>query len=200
LHIERQEFESAGEYLKPALILCDRHGLVTTRAHVLANLTGVAMKTGQADAAEDYAIRALEHAQAIGNRFVVSFLRMQFVRFALLRGDLVAARAELRSAMDLAIEIGRPALLVEGVTCFVEILAAQGETASARMVATHAADDPSTGPLERDELRRCLQRLPTTEEAPMPWPGLSLEELTHRIVVETDIAYAPLIATLRGAH
>jgi tetratricopeptide (TPR) repeat protein len=200
LHIEQQEYASAGEYLKPALVLCDRHGLVTTRVYVLANLTGVAMNTGETAAAEEYARRALEHAQAIGNRFVVSYMRMQFVRFALRRGDPGAARAELRSGMELAIEVGRPALLLEGLTCLAEILAAQGETSCAHMVATFAANHPSTGPLERDVLRRYLQRLSTTAEGQAAWPGLSLDELTHRIVVESNLAYAPLIATLSGAH
>lgn len=200
LHIEQQEYASAGEYLNPALVLCDRHGLVTTRVYVLANLTGVAMNTGETAAAEEYARRAMEHAQAIGNRFVVSYMRMQFVRFALRRGDLGAARAELRSGMELAIEVGRPALLLEGLTCLAEILAAQGEAGCAHMVATFAANHPSTGPLERDVLRRYLQRLSATDEGQMAWPGLSLDELTHRIVVETNLAYAPLIATLRVAH
>jgi hypothetical protein len=97
-------------------------------------------------------------------------------------------------------EVGRPALLVEGLICFAEILAAQGEKSCAHMVATYAANHPSTGPLERDELHRYLQRLSAPDEGLAEWPGLSLDELTHRIVVESNLAYAPLIATLRVAH
>lgn len=200
LHIERQQFEAAGEYLKPALVLCERHGLATTRVYVLTNLATVATKTGQHEAAEAYGARALEHAQAIGNRFVVSYLRFQFVRFALRRRDVNAARSELRSGMELAIAVGRPALLVEGAVCLAEILAAQDDVSSARAVMSFAAEHPATAPLERDELHRALARLPATDEAQAPWPGLSLEELAHRVVVESDIAHAPLIAALRGAH
>ena len=199
LHIEQQQFEAAGEYLKPALVLCERHGLATTRVYVLSNLAEVAMKIGQHEAAEAYGGRALEHAQAIGNRSVVSYLKFQFVRFALRRRDVNAARAELRSGMELAIEVGRPALLIGGVACFAEILAAQEDVSSARAVMSFAAEHPATAPIERDLLHQALARLPSTDEAQTPWPGLSLEELAHRVVVESDIAHAPLIATLRRA-
>jgi predicted ATPase/DNA-binding SARP family transcriptional activator/Tfp pilus assembly protein PilF len=198
LHIERQEFASAGEYLKPALALSDRHGLAATRGAVLANLTLVAWNSGESDAAQAYGARALEQAQANGNRFLVSYLRFQFARFALLRSALGAARAEIRVGMELAIAIGRPALLMEGVACLAEILAAQGETVCARSVLHFAMDHPVTAPLERDVLQRALARLPAAEQAQAPWPGLSLEELAHRIVVESDVAYVPLIAALGG--
>ena len=195
LKIEQQEFEAAGEYLKPALALCDAHGLLTTRGYVLTNLAGVAMKLGQLDAAEAYARRALEHALAIGNRFVVSFLRLQFTRFALARGELAVARSELATGMELAIAIGRPTLLIEGVVCFGEVLAAQGEAACAHAVLDFAIESPGTGALERDELRRARDRLPPADRR-MGWPGFSLEELAHRIVLERDVAHAPLIAAL----
>lgn len=199
LKIERQEFAAAGEYLKPALALCDLHGLVTTRVYVLANLAGVAMKLGQLDAAEGYARRALDHAHAAGNRAVASFLRLHFARIAVARGELDVARAELAAAMELAIAIGRPALLFEGVLCLGEIVAAQGEAACAHAVLEFALAHPGTGPLERDELHRALGRLPASDVR-LAWPGLSLDELAHRIVVERAVAYAPLIATLRAAR
>ncbi|MGZ9031147.1 MAG: ATP-binding protein [Burkholderiaceae bacterium] len=198
LKIEQQEFQAAGEYLKPALALCDLHGLVTTRGFVLTNLAGVAMKLGQLDAAEAYAKRALEHAQAIANRFVVSFLKLQFTRFALARGELEVARAELADGMELAIDIGRPALLIEGILCFAEILAAQGDVACAHAVLDFALAHPGTGALERDELCRAVARLPAIDRQ-LRWPGLPFDELAHRIVVERDVAHAPLIAALRTA-
>ena len=37
-------------------------------------------------------------------------------------------------------------------------------------------------------------------DAEPAWPELELDDLLHRIVVESNIAHAPLIATLRGAH
>lgn len=200
LKIEQQAFEAAGEYLKSALALCETHGLETTRGYVLANLTGVAMKTGQPEAAERYGRRAAEHAQATGNRFVLSFLKMQFARLALGRHDLGVARKELRGGMELAVELGRPPLLTEGVHCFADLLLAQGETACARAVMDFAVEHPDTGALERDELRRAFERLPPREGAALPWPGLTLQELAHRIIVEAAIGHAPLIATLRAGR
>jgi tetratricopeptide (TPR) repeat protein len=199
LHIERQEFEIAGEYLRPALVLCDRLGLVVTRVFVLSNLIGVSDHTGQPDAAESYARLALEQAQAIGNRFVVSYVKMQNAKFALRRHDLTAARAALREAMDIAIAIARPALLIEGMTRFGEILAAQGAPDCGRAVMTFALEHPDTAATERDELRRVLARMPAFSGSPLRWPGMTLDELAHRIVIEADVAHAPLIAALRGA-
>jgi predicted ATPase/DNA-binding SARP family transcriptional activator/Tfp pilus assembly protein PilF len=197
LLLERQEFAAAGEYLKPALALCDLHGLATTRGYVLTNLAGVEMKLGRLDAAEAYARRALEHAQAIANRFVVAFLKLQFTRFALARGELDVARAELAAGMELAIPIGRPTLLIEGVLCFSEILAGQGETACAHAVMDFALAHPGTAAHERDEIRRTAARLPAASPK-LTWPGLSFDDLVHRIVIERDVAHAPLIAALRG--
>lgn len=200
LHIERQEFEAAGEYLKPALTLCDRHGLVVTRAYVLANLISVASNSGRHEEAESYAHRALEHAQAIGNRFVVSYLKLQQTAFALRRRDLDTARALLREGMAIATAIGRPVLLIDGLMRFAEVLVAQGELACGRAVLTFAMEHPDAAATDRDELRRVLARLPPATEPALPWPGMTFAELAHRIVVESDLAYAPLIAALRGAN
>jgi predicted ATPase/DNA-binding SARP family transcriptional activator/Tfp pilus assembly protein PilF len=198
LLIERQQFEGAGEYLKTALALSDRHGFVLTRGYALANLIAVAEHAGEHEAAEAYARRTLEHALSTGNRFIASFARMQLVSFALRRRDLKTARAEMRSSMELATAIGRPALLIEGVARFGELLAAQGEAACGRAVITFARDQPAIAATERDELQRRLARLPPADGAPLPWPGLTFGELARRIVVETELAHAPLIAAIRG--
>jgi tetratricopeptide (TPR) repeat protein len=200
LHIERQQYASAGEYLKAALLLCERHGYAETSGAVLANLTVISLKLGEHDAARAYGARALEQAQAAGNRFVLSYLRFQRCRLAVAGRDLVAARSELRTGVELALAVGRPALLIDSMACLTEILAAQGEPVCARAVAAFAADHPLTAPVERDEFVRMLALFPAATPSEPSWPGLSLDEVVHRIVVEADIAYGPLIASLRGAH
>jgi tetratricopeptide (TPR) repeat protein len=207
LHLDREEFASAGEYLKPGLALCDRHGLFSTRGLILANLTSVALNTGQHDAAEAYAQRALEHAEAAGNRYLIAYLKLQFVRLALQRADPTRARADLRSALEITIAIARPSLLIEAVICFAEILAAQGESHAEWLILGFAAHHPSTAAPERDKLRARLGAAGRPVNPAPPWPGLGLDELVHRIVFETEVAYAPLIAKLRaisvavgGAH
>lgn len=199
LEMERRQPAAAGEYLKPALVLCDRHGLLLTRGFVLTNLSGMAMMSGDHDAAEGYARRALGHAQATGNRYVVSFLNLLFVRFALQRRELDAARQFLRKSLELAIELSRPALQVEGVCRFAELLAMQGETACAHAVAEFIGHHPATDAPEREQLQAAMAPWPVPESLP-PWPGLTVDELLHRIVVETDSAHAPLIALLRGTR
>lgn len=52
---------------------------------------------------------------------------------------------------------------------------------------------------ERDAIRARLAQRPAAKEPPA-WPGLELGELVHRIVVESAIAHAPLIALLRSAR
>ena len=155
------------------------------------------MMSGDHAAAEGYAQRALEHAQATGNRYVVCFLNLLFVRFALRRRELDAARAYLRTAVELAIALRRPALLVEGASRFAELLAIEGEIGPAHAVAAFIGQHPSTDAPEREQLQAALASWPAPDPLP-PWPGLTLDELLHRIVMETDSAHRPLIALLRG--
>jgi predicted ATPase/DNA-binding SARP family transcriptional activator/Tfp pilus assembly protein PilF len=200
LYLATGDWESAGTQLRQGLAVSDRHGLASTRTLILANLTEVAINLDDPDAAAAYAKRALEYAEAARNRSVVSLLKLQFVRLALRRGDLAAARSELGASLEIAIAIGRPALLLSGVTCFAEILQAQGESDCARLILTFAADHPSSGAPERDEIRVQLARWRPAVSEELVWPGLELGELIHRIVGESGIAHASLIATLRGAH
>lgn len=198
LHIEREQYPLAGEYLKSALALCDRHGYAETAGAVLANLTAISLKLGDHDAARDYGARALEQAHSAGNRFVIAYLRFQLCRLAVARGDLDAARAEIRAGVELALAVGRPTLLIDSLACLAEILAAQGEAGCARAIANFASNHPLAAPPERDEFQRMLARFPAAEQAERPWPGLTLEEVVHLIAIESEIAYAPLIAVLRG--
>ena len=54
---------------------------------------------------------------------------------------------------------------------------------------------------------RCSQRArkeldgwPASRASVPAWPDLELDELIHRMLTERNIAYAPLIITLRSAH
>jgi predicted ATPase/DNA-binding SARP family transcriptional activator/Tfp pilus assembly protein PilF len=200
LHLARQGVEAAAQYLRPALALCDRIGLANTRSLVLANLTEVELRLGHIDAAESYGRRGLAQAEALGNRTSLSYLRDQLARLALARGDLAAARAELEVAMKLALDVGRPALVVEGLYSLALVLEAQGAPDCARAVVRFVLDHPDTAPQERDELARLAERLSSHPQADLAWPAISLDELARRTVVEASIGFAPLIAALRGAR
>lgn len=200
LHLARQDYASAGTYLRESLVLCDRDGLVGTRLYVLSNLTEVELKSGNAAAAEDCARRALEAAEAIGNRSIVSWMKLQLARLALLRRDLTTARAELAASLAVTIAIAQRALRIGSVMIFAEVLEAQGEVVGARQALAFAASHPTTSAPDRDEIMERLALLPAATEADPPWPAIELDELVQRIVVEAELAYAPLIAVLRGAR
>ncbi len=199
LYLDKQEYESAGSCLREGLSLCDRHGLVSTRTLVLANLAEFATKTADHDSAEAYASRALDAAELAGSRAIVCWLKLLFVRLALQRHDLAAARFDLAAALEIAISIGRPSLQIAGVSGFAEILEAQGELDCASRILSFAADHPLADASQRAEIRARLRRLrPATGAGPAS--GLALDELVRRIVVESSTAYKGLIATLRGPH
>ena len=200
LYLDRQEYESAGAHLRDGLVICERHGLVSTRGLILANLAELAVNTHDNDVAGTYGKRALEVAEATGNRGLACWLKLMFVRLALRRGDREAARSDLAASLGIAILVGRPLHLLAGVACFAEVLEAQGDSDCARRILVFASNHPSTSAAQRAEIRARLAQFPATANAEPAWPGLELEldELVHRIVVESNIAYAPLIAALRG--
>lgn len=198
LHLDAGEFELAAARLKPALALCDRHGLVATRGGVLSNLVGVATGLGDHAAAEDYAQRSLEHARATGNRALVSLLNLLAVPLALRRGDVGAARAATREALLTARAIGRRTLVDHGLRRFAEILHAQGEDACGRRVLRFVIAQPGVLPVAAEEFAGLLEAWgPTPDD--WAWPGFDHAELVQRVIDETDLAHAPLIASLRVA-
>jgi predicted ATPase/DNA-binding SARP family transcriptional activator len=200
LHMDSREFVLAGIHLRAGLVLCDRHGLVSTRGLILTNLTECAIKSDDCDAARSYARQALDFAQAGGHRSLVAQVKLYCVLLDLRRSDQVAARSDLEAAMRIAIEINRPSQQLVGVSCFAQILAAQGEWACARLVMAFAADHPLMSAPGRDDARLRLAKW-RTEAGPEPaWTGPELGELTQRIVAETALAHAPLITLLRAAQ
>jgi predicted ATPase/DNA-binding SARP family transcriptional activator len=198
LHLDMQDCESAGAHLREGLVVCDRHGLVSTRLLILANLAELAVKTGDQQSAETYGRRALDLADAAGNRAITCWMKLQFVRLALRRGDWAAARSDLAASLGIAISVARPALQLAGVSCFAELLDAQGEADCARRIFAFAAEHALTSAAESAEIRARLASMPPPAAPGAPWPGLALDELAHRIVVESSVAHAPLIAALRG--
>jgi predicted ATPase/DNA-binding SARP family transcriptional activator/Tfp pilus assembly protein PilF len=198
LLLEQDEDRAAGAYLREGLALCDGHGLVSTRGLILANLVEVEMKTGDPAAAQAHAERALELAQAAGQRSVISWLRLQCAQLALQRGDLARARGELADAATLALALQRPALQLTVVAGLAEVLLAQGDADGARMLLAFATEHPAVPARERQRWRERLAQLPGVQ-AQRPWPGIELDELLDRMVLEARHAHAPLLSSLRAA-
>jgi tetratricopeptide (TPR) repeat protein len=199
LYLAKQDYAAAGPYLRESLLLCDRDDLIGTRPYVLANLTEVELRSGDVAAAEECARRALDAATAVGSRPIVAWMKLQLARLALMRGDLPVARAELAASLAITLAIAQ-ALRVGSVRIFAEVLEAQGEVECARRVLAFAARHPATAAPDRDETLGHLKRLPGFAGTALPWPSIELDELLQRIVSEADLAYAPLIAAVRGAR
>jgi len=197
LYGERGDNASAIAQLRAGLAICEANGIVATRALIVANLAVATVKSRDFAAAEGYANSAFELAHATGNTYIACYMNMQFARIALARGDLAGARGRLRDAMEVAVTLLRPAVVFEGFTCFAELLATSEAQDCARAVLAFVASHPLANAPIREEARREREAWPAPARE-LDWPGITLDELANRIVNETNLAYAPLIASLRG--
>ena len=190
---------AAEAHFAEGLALCERHGLVATRALILANASGLALKRGNVAAAASYARRALEIANATHNDALAVWLHLQSAQIALRERDADEARRHLLGALGKDVMARRPALQLEAVSMFAQILALQGERECARRVFAFAAGHPLMTPLGRVEIRREMDIACGPADAhDAPWTGPPLDGLLDRIAVEMPVAHAPLIAALTG--
>jgi hypothetical protein len=198
LHIARRDYAAAGVYLREGLAICERAGIVGTLGFILANLTEVSLRIGDLAAAAAHADRGLEVASGIGNRAVVAWMKINIASIAAQRGELSSARATLADGLGLVTALGVSSLRFDAIVCFAEILEAQGENACARQVMTFASGHQAASEAIRGDIRARLDTWPGAATAVPAWTGMELDELIHRIVAESSVAYAPLIATLGG--
>jgi predicted ATPase len=196
LYMTLGEHDAARTHFQESLALCERHGLVGTRALVLTSITELALEVKDPAAAE-HAQRALEAVSAAGNRVLTAWLQTQTAILALRRGDLPAARRDLAGSLQAAVALGRPSLLLGSISVFADVLAAQGEAACARRVFAFIAAHPSIGAPARTAALARLAELPAPAGGDAAWPGIELEDLAMRVAVEGNAAYAPLVAALR---
>ncbi|MGH6612077.1 MAG: tetratricopeptide repeat protein, partial [Burkholderiaceae bacterium] len=197
LYLVMQQYEPAAEQFRAGLAICDTHGLTNTRGSLLLNLAEVALKSNNLEAAQDYGQRALEVAEVSGYRALVCWTKLLLTRLALRQAETAAARRELASAVELAISLGRPSLQIASISCFADLLEHHGDAQSARYVLSLAAHYPAIRPADRDEVLRQLSRLPPGADPTPASPKITLDELLHRVVVETDVGYSSLTAYLR---
>lgn len=200
LQLMMRENDAAAAHLREGLAICERDGINGTKAFVLTNLAEASMRSGELVAAQAHVKRAIETATSTGNRAVTAWAQIKAARLALRRQDLNGARAVLAESLRAILSIGLPSLKVDGVECFAEILAAQGEASCARAVFDFVAAHPATTPGNREELLGLAALHAGETESSLPWPALDLDELIQRIVAESSIGHALLIATLRSAR
>jgi tetratricopeptide (TPR) repeat protein len=198
IYMAQDHWESARLSLLEAIEVCERNGIVGTRALALGNLTEIAFRDRDLAAMEDYGTRALKAAETAGNRTLAAWMHLQLARMSVQRSELDHARGHLRDGLLTALATGRPRLQLGAVDCFGEILAAQAEPECARQVWRFAIEHPLTDAPEREQIRRRMADLPAVAGVETLQPSLELDALVQRIVAETGVAYGPLIAVLRG--
>jgi tetratricopeptide (TPR) repeat protein len=189
---------AAQAHLREALALSERHGLVSTRAFVLANLTELALKADDTEAARTHAERALEVAHSTGMRALAGWLQVQLARLAARRGELDGAHSLLAGAAELALTLGAQTLKAAVLLGLAELMEARGHAAPARRVLAFGVDQEAISAPDRDELRTEWARRASSAQADPPWPGIALDELLQRIVIEREPALGGLIAALGG--
>lgn len=200
LYLLMNENDAAGAQLHQALAICERDGLVSARGLVLANLAEVALRAADLDRADAYSLRALDVAAATGHRAVTAWVNTKRARIATRRGDLDGARRALAEGLALAISLGVASVKFDALLGFVELLAAQGETACAERVAAFATEQPAATAAIRDQFRQRLDPRPDSLRTHAGWPGIDFDDLLNRIVAEAPLAHAPLTAALRGGR
>jgi tetratricopeptide (TPR) repeat protein len=198
LYLARGEPAAALPHLHEALALSERDGLEGTRVYALANIAEAALRAGDAAQAHTFAERALQVAESTGNRGVASWMQTHLARIAVARGDAAAARAPLGAGAAQALEIGLPPMKTAALVAFAELLHLEGEAHAARCVLAFVAEHASTSAPDRDEIRGMLAGWQGTDDPPLAWPALALDELVHRIALEAALGHAPLRALLRG--
>lgn len=198
LQLVMRENGAAATHLGEGLAICERDGLHATRSYILTNLAEVAMRSGDLDSGQSHAEKAIAAATETGNRAVAAWAQLKAARLALRRREPGQARALLAEGIRASLSIGLPTLKIDGAACFAEILAAQDEPLLARAVLDFTIGHPAVTPADRGELLDVARRLPGDGATRRPWHGPELDRLLERVVAETTLAYAPLIADLRG--
>jgi predicted ATPase/DNA-binding SARP family transcriptional activator len=197
LYLARHDPHAASAPLREALAICERNGLPGTEGLVLSNLIEVEMATGELDAAERHAERALAIADAAGNRLLGASVRLAAARMAARRGALDLARARLAAGVETAQQLALPSLRAGAMLAFAELLHVQGEGPLACRVLRFAVRQPDLGAVDRDAMQAVL----ATWRAMAPDAGadddvaelaIGQDELLHRIVAERELAHRPL--------
>jgi hypothetical protein len=122
------------------------------------------------------------------------------VRSALRRGDLGRARERLVAALQIANDIARRPLQINGLACFAELLRARGEGESGRALLASIAEAPEVPESDRVQMRALLAKWPSLSGGLAPAIDIDPAELARRVVVESDVGHAPLIAALRATR
>jgi predicted ATPase/DNA-binding SARP family transcriptional activator len=184
-------------HLKESLAVCERHELATTRAFVVANLSEQSVAAGDTAAARRYGELALEAARATGARSVEGAVYLHLAAAALAEGQAGESRQRMKSALDLALQLQWPWLMVSGALAFADYVDARHAGSAATALRLWLLTQQPLTHVQRLDLERKLQGV--SGPPPAALRGLGLADLAGRIALETPTAYAALLAELGPA-
>jgi ATP/maltotriose-dependent transcriptional regulator MalT len=186
LHQARGEWSPALHYLQEGLSVSERHGIAFVRPHLLINLALVSFFDGRLDDAEQIGRQVLAEARLAANRQAEATALLHLVRVAVRRGDLGGARTLLADAFPVAAAMASVPMQLDGVFCFAEILAAEGDTHAAAALLRYYVARPEIEPGDRALGEASLVGLPLDAPAPDVPLDILLAQLTLQLQGETS--------------
>ena len=177
LHQASREWSSARRYLREGLSVSEQYGIAFVRPHLMINLALVSFFDGRLDDAEQIGRQVLSEARLAANRQVEATALLHLVRVAVRRSENGGARRLLADALSIASDMASVPMQLDGVFCFAEILAAEGDTRDAAALLRYYVARPEIEPGDRALGEASLIGMP--EDAPAP--DVSLDVLLDRL-------------------
>lgn len=199
LYLFLDKLEQGHAALQEALQLSDAHDLVSTRAYVQANLAEWALKRQRDDLALLHVREALKSAEAFGLRVLAGWLKAQLARLTGRQGAVSEARQWLRESAVLALDVAAASVKAALVQSLGEHLHAAGHAQAALRILAFARHDSQLSAPDREEIAALLRRLGSQDDAPKPWPALTLDGLLERVVLEAPEGFSRLVADIESA-
>ncbi len=131
ISVNNRQFERAHAYYLQAIEICkgagDRYGL----ARAYNNLSELIRVQGSYAEAKPYALEGIKLARELGNRYAVPLMLINLVYSQVGLGEIRAAYATVREALQLNIENNSIAWILFSLVGYANILAAEGKRAQA---------------------------------------------------------------------
>jgi len=121
-----QQLDRAAEFSRASLELARQAHHLSFESRALLNLGYLLYLLGDFAGARAYSLEALERGRELGGRLQIAIVLGNLAQVDVKLGDTAAARAEAREALALADELGYLPAVVNGVSLFGQIIAAEG--------------------------------------------------------------------------
>ena len=185
--------ERARQVLQDGLALSEQSGDTITLPFIVINLALVELEAGQLDAAERYALRALEIVRKGADRQIETGCHATLARVELARGVPASARMHLRTSARMAREMKHLPLLLGAAVNSAAALRLEGRPERAAAILHMVRMHPKAGQPDRDDVDRELAKLgPELPEAAIAMARAKAVELSLDDVITEAIDTLPV--------